>query len=213
MTDDGPLQVAVRVSALCLAPDGRLSGRLLASDAVRGALLLDLALCGRLTSTDESIVVDPSPTGFGPADRLLAAVSAEPERSLDGWLAERRIGLHDVAAANVVSGRWGCRPGFLGLRPRYTDLHRHQTDRDLARRAAEWPTDATAADACVTVVAGAAGLLDQGRGLGEPPPPLVLTSAGPVAWLCTAVSDHLEAAGSRYRAEAGTMRDGLYVPF
>jgi hypothetical protein len=28
--------VAVRVSALCLDPDGRLSGRLLASDAVRG---------------------------------------------------------------------------------------------------------------------------------------------------------------------------------
>jgi hypothetical protein len=36
--------VAVRVSALCLTPNGRLSGSLLASDAVRGALLLDVGL-------------------------------------------------------------------------------------------------------------------------------------------------------------------------
>ena len=201
----------MRVSALCLAPNGRLSERLLASDAVRGALLLDLALSGRLTCTDESIVVDPSPSGFGPADRLLAAITAEPERSLDGWLAERRIGLREVAAANVVSGRWQRRPGLLG--PRYTDLHRHQTERDRARSASDWPTDATAADACVTVVAGAAGLLDHGRGLGQPLSPLVLVTTGPVAWLCTAVTDHLERAGQRYRAEAGAMRDGIYVPF
>jgi hypothetical protein len=205
--------VAVRVSALCLTPNGRLSGRLLASDAVRGALLLDLALVGRLTSTDESVVVDETPTGFEPTDRLLAAISAEPERSLDGWLAERRIGLRDVAESNVASGRWERRPGLLGLRPRYTDLHRDQTDRDLARSASRWPADATAADACVTAVAGATGLLDPGFGLAEPASPLVLASAGPVAWLCTAVIDHLEAAGRRYLSEAGALGAGPVGPF
>jgi hypothetical protein len=208
--DDG---VAVRVSALCLTPNGRLSGRLVASDAVRGALLLDLALCGRLTCTDESLVVYQIPTGFAPTDRLLASISAEPERSLDGWLAERRIGLRDVVEANVASGRWERRPGFLGLRPRCTDLHRDQADRDLARSASRWPADATAADAGVTAVAGATGLLDPEFGLAEPTSPLVLASAGSVAWLCTAVVDHLEAAARRYRAEAGALSAGPVGPF
>ena len=205
--------VAVRVSALCLAPDGHLSGLLLASDAVRGALLLDLALSGRLTSTEESIVIDPSPTGFDPADRLLAAITAESERSLDGWLSERRIGLRDVAEANSATGRWERRPGLLGLRPRYTDLQRDQTFRDLARGSSDWPGDATAADACVTATAGASGLLDPDHGLAEPPAAHVLASAGPVAWLCTAVTEYLEAAGRRYRAEAGSLSGGAIGPF
>ena len=36
-------EVAPRVSALCLGTNGRLTDRLLASDAVRAALLVDLA--------------------------------------------------------------------------------------------------------------------------------------------------------------------------
>jgi hypothetical protein len=204
--------VAVRISALCLTPNGRLSGRLLASDAVRGALLLDLALSGRLTSTDDSIVVDPTPTGFDPADRLLAAITAEPERSLDGWLSERRIGLRDVAEANVAAGRWQRRPGLLVLRRRYLDLRADQTGRDQARDPSDWPADATAADGCVTAVAGASGLLARHL-VAEAPSPAVLASAGPVAWLCTAVTDHLETAGRRYLAEKGALGDGPVGPF
>src|SRR5688572_21663078 len=67
--------IAVRVSALCLDPRGRLVDNLLADTAVRGGLLLDLALAGRLESEEESIVVDGTPTGFAPADRLLAAIA------------------------------------------------------------------------------------------------------------------------------------------
>ena len=36
----------------------------------------------------------------------------------------------------------------------------------------------------------------------KPTSPLVLASTGPVAWLCSAVTDHLEAAGRRYLSEA-----------
>jgi hypothetical protein len=195
----------VRVSALCLEQDGRLPDRLLASDAVRAGLLLDLVLAGRMTSTEDSIVVDPTPTGFAPLDRLLAAIDAEPERSLDGWLQERRIGLRDVVAANVASGRWERRPGLLGLRARYTDLHREQTVRDRARNASGWPPNASPEDACVTVVAGAGGLLDPEFGLPEDPPPALLAATGPAAWLSPTVVEHLRQAHARYRDQAGAL--------
>ena len=67
--------VAVRTSALCLSADGSLGTFSLWDDAARGALLLDLALAGRLESLEDSIVVDAEPTGFPPADALLAAGS------------------------------------------------------------------------------------------------------------------------------------------
>ena len=200
--------VAVRVSALCLQSKGRLSDRRLASDAVRAGLVLDLALAGRLTSTDESIVIDQTPTGFLPADRLLTAVAAESERSLDEWLGEPRIGLRDVADANVASGRWELRRGLLGLRPRYVDRHHEQTARDLARSESAWPADASPDDACVTVVAGASGLLDRDFGLGHPPSAAEFAASGDVAWLCTAVAEHLQRAADRYRTEAAALSGG-----
>lgn len=197
--------VAVRVSALCLEAGGRLTDRLLASDAVRAGLLLDLALAGRMTSTEESIVVDPTPTGFVPADRLLAAIDAEPERSLEGWLDERRIGLREVVQANVASGRWERRPGLLGLRARYADRHREQTVRDRARSADDWPADASPEDACVTVVAGASGLLDPEFDLLVDPPPALLAATGAAGWLCPTVAEHLVRAHHRYRDQASAL--------
>lgn len=200
--------VAVRISAMCLAPNGRLVDRLLASDAVRGALLVDLALTSRMTSAEDSIVVDGTPTGFPPADRLLAAIIAEAERPLDGWLDERRIGLRDVAEANLASGRWELRPGLLGLRPRYTDRHIEQTERDLSRTASDWPVDATQEDACVTVIAEVSGLLDRELGVGQLPSPAVLASTGGADWLCPTVLEYLQAAAQRYRMEAGALSGG-----
>jgi hypothetical protein len=205
--------VAVRVCALCLQPDGRLPVRLLSSDAVRAALLVDLALAGRMTAAEDSIVVDATPTGYAPADRLLAAIDAEPERSLDGWLAERRIGLRDVVAANVASGRWERRPGLLGLRSRYIDRHREQTARDLARSPSDRSADASPEDACVTVVAAASGLLDPSFDLPAEPPPDLIAATGPAAWLCPTVVEHLRRAHARYRDEAGALGGGVVGPF
>jgi Golgi phosphoprotein 3 (GPP34) len=205
--------VAVRVSALSLEAGGRVPDRLLTSDAVRAALLLDLVLAGRMTSTEDSIVMDSTPTGFAPADRLLAAIEAEPERSLDGWLEERRLGLRDVVAANVASGRWERRAGLLGLRARYTDRHAGQTVRDRARSMSDWPADASPDDACVTVVAGASGLLDAELDLPADPPPDLIAATGPAAWLCPTAVDHLRRAHARYRDQASALGGGVVGPF
>jgi hypothetical protein len=203
--------VAVRVAALCLDAGGRLAARTICGDAVRGGLLLDLALAQRVESTAESIVVDPTPTGFGPADRLLAAIAVEPERSLDGWLGERRLKLRDVADGAAASGRWELRPGPFGLGRRYTDLRRDETERDLRRQASAPEPDWSPADACVTAVAAAGGLLDREAWHPERPGGEVVAATGPVAWLCTAVVDHLLLAFERYTRQAGAL--GQVGPF
>jgi hypothetical protein len=208
---DPTCQVAIRVASLCLGADGRLSPLLLCDTAVRGALLLDLALSGRVESAEDSIVVDATPTGFAPADGLLAAIAVEPERSLDGWLDEKRIRLRDVAAACVASGRWLARPGPLGFRRRFTDLHRAQTLRDRARRPeddAESPSDA-----CVAAVAAAAGLQDLEQWSPGARPENLIRATGLVAWLADAVVDHLVLTGARYRAQASALGAGTVGPF
>ena len=202
--------VAVRVAALALDAHGRLSDKLLSGTAVRGGLLLDLALAGRVESADDSVVIDPTPTGFGPADRLLAAIGVEPERSLDGWLDEARIGLRDVAEANVLSGRWQLQRGAWGLGRRYSDLRPDRTDRD--RALAPWDADPYWApeDACVAAVACAGDLLELEHGR---PPHALIAATGSVAWLCGAVVDHLLVAGDRYRAQAAALGGGVVGPF
>jgi hypothetical protein len=202
--------VAARTASLCLGRDGRLSQMLLSGTAVRGGLLLDLALAGRVESEDDSVTVDPQPTGFAPADRLLAAIAVEPERSLDAWMDEKRIGLRDIAAAAVASGRWARRPGSFGFGSRYTDLHREDTDSDLGRPDVDVPLSSPA-DACVGAVAAAAGLrAPDVWGAGRRPDEL-LAATGPVAWLADAVVDHILATGARYRLQGSAL--GAAGPF
>ncbi|MET0763963.1 MAG: GPP34 family phosphoprotein [Blastococcus sp.] len=208
---DLPGGVAVRVSTLCLDSRGRLADRLLCGTAVRAGLLLDLALGGRLESEDDSIVVDGTPTGFSPADRLLAAIAVEPERSLDEWLDETRLGLRDVAEANVVSGRWRLRRGPLGFGRRYLDRSPERTALDLRRpvETTQWSPE----DACVAAIACASGLGERDTALAEAPPAAVIAAAGRVSWLCTAVVEHLLLTGQRYRSEAGALGAGPVGPF
>jgi hypothetical protein len=205
--------VAVRVSALCLDSRGRPADRLLCGTAVRAGLLLDLALAGRLESEDDSIVVDGTPTGFSPADRLLAAIAVEPERSLDEWLDETRLGLRHVAEANVASGRWQLRRGPFGFGPRYTDRYPERTALDLRRPSDVPAPERTPEEACVTAIACASGLLERDTALAAPPPAAVTAAAGGVAWLCSAVVEHLLLAGHRYRSEAGALGAGPAGPF
>jgi hypothetical protein len=197
--------IAVRVSALCLTEAGRVADWAICGPAVRGGLLLDLALTGRVEQTEDSVVVDETPTGFPPADRLLAAIAVEPERSLDDWLDERRIGLRDLVDANIASGRW--LRHRLRFRPDiYADRAVERTQRDLTRDPTGPPDGWTPADACVTTIAAAAGLL--GGRLGSPVEPGsgLLAAAGPAAWLAEAVADHLGRAARRYRMQAAGFR-------
>lgn len=194
--------VAVRVVALCLGTFGKLSDRLVCGPAARGGLLLDLALVGRVEQADDSIVVDPTPTGFEPADGLLAAIGVEPERSLDGWLDEQRLGLRDVADAAVASGRWTSRRAVVGFGRRYIDGAFDQTSADLRRDPAGPPLGWTPADAAVTAIAATAGLLDRDLGYAMEVAPEVVAATDNAAWLCTAVIEHLQALRERWAAEA-----------
>jgi hypothetical protein len=191
--------VAVRIAALCLDDGGRLSDRLVCGPAIRSGLLLDLALTGRVEQTEDSIVVDPEPLGFAPADRLLAAIVVEPERSLDGWLDERRLGPREVADAAVAAGRWDERRVF-GLARRYVDGVPARTEEDRRRDPTGDPAGWTPADACVCAVAAAARLLDPGSE--STPSPAVLAATGDAEWLCTAVVEHLQVLSARWATEA-----------
>lgn len=194
--------VAVRLSALCLDPAGRLGDYALWQTAVRGAVLVDLALAGRLTQTDESITIDETPTGFTPADNLLRAITVEYERSLDWWIDHGPVRLRDVAAANVASGRWAV-SGPL-FRRRYIDLRPEATQRDHARGTRYpdvSPTDGTwspetAAVGAIACAAGAPGDLP------VPPPEELVARTGAARWLCQAVIEHLAEAHARNQQAA-----------
>ena len=213
--------VAVRVAALCLDADGRPSGRRLIETALRGGLLLDLALAGRVESTEDSIVVDHTPTGFFPADRLLAAIAVEPERSLDGWLDERRIGFRDVADAAVHAGRW--RVTRRPFRPgrRYLDLAPEQTARDAEPNLTA-PNDLSPVDAAVAAVALGAELIrppsafptdKQDQSFVGGVPGFLLARVAGARWMAEAVVEHLAEAAARDEWTASVLRTGGTGPF
>lgn len=194
----------MRLSSLCLDEAGRLRNFVLWDVAARGALLIDLARAGRLTQDEESIAVDGSATGFGPADRLLAAIEVEPEQSLDWWQDHGGVGMRDLAASNVASGRWLVRPRLLGRR--FEDISAvTAADRAAGRRPA---VDMSPDTAAVLVLATACGALRR-------PEPVVdaeLASTGPLRWICETVTTHLDRAHRRNLGAAGAADGGL-VPY
>jgi hypothetical protein len=198
--------VAVRLSSLCLDPKGRLRDFALWDVAARGALLVDLARTGRLAQDEESVSVDGTPTGFGPADRLLAAIAVEPEQSLDWWLDHGGVRLADVADENVTSGRWLAHRRLFGRR--FTDPSPIAADdRGLDPRRlpdGEWSPDTAA----VLVLALACGARHRPRPVTEPE----LAATGPLRWICEAVTTHLDLTHRRNLLQAGAA-DGGVVPY
>ena len=191
--------VAVRFSSLCLEPDGRLRDFAIWDTGVRGALLVDLALAGRLTQTEDSITVDGQPTGFSPADRLLAAIAVEPERDLDWWLDHGGVGMPDLAEANVAAGRWTVRRRLLGRRYAETDPGAAARDRALHPRSPQ--PDWSPETAAVMAIALATGAVEPPP---DPPDEALLALTGPVRWICEAVVDHLTWAHARNRTLRAT---------
>jgi hypothetical protein len=208
VTDEVVDRVAVRVAALCLDERSKLRDWVICGPAVRAGLLLDLALSGRIEQTDDSVVIDPTPIGFAPADLLLAAVEVEPERSLDGWLEERRIGLRHVVDAAVRAGRWQEWRGPLGFGRRYVDLAEERTAVDRHRLPADEPTGWSPQDAGVTAIGAVAGLLVP-LGSPERPSPAVVSATREAAWLCEAVVDHLEVLRIRYASQTAGLGSPL----
>jgi hypothetical protein len=202
--------VAVRLSAFCLTGAGKLRRYDIWDVAVRAALLVDLALSGRVTQEEDSVVVDPTPTGFAPADALLAPIAVEPERALDWWMDRGAVDLGDLVRDNVDSGRW--RRFWTPLGRRYA-VEVGSPSADAAELAETPETPETAgrdpATAAVAVIGDTSGITDMRPG--EPADGL-LEHTGGVRWLCEAVVDHLQVAHRRNLRQAGAA-DGTGSPY
>jgi hypothetical protein len=193
--------IAVRLAALCLDDRGRLRNFALWDDAARGALLVDLARDGRIGHDEDSVTVDGSPTGFAPADRLLAAIEVEPEYSLDWWMAHGGVGMRDLAEACVSSGRWVVRRRLPGRR--FEDVSPEgAADRATGpRRPAPGWSPETAAVMLLGLACGAFGRP-------EPILPEELGPTGELRWICEAVTSHLDTAQRRNLRAAGAADGG-----
>ena len=200
--------MAARVAALCLDASGHLPDSDYAAMAARGGLLVDLALAGRLTQTEDSVDLDPTATGWPPADQALTELTLLDGRSLDWWIEHSRVQVADLAAALVADGTWAQLPARpLHRKPRYQVREPDTVSLDHAL-VAHPHLVATAADAAVVAIAVAAGLA-QGR-----PAPLAgehpLTSSGPAAWVCQLVTDFISRARIDGSAVSTASRTALW---
>src|SRR3712207_3424348 len=172
----------MRLAALAL-DRGRLTDDLVTALAVRGTLLVDLALRGRVRETEDAIEFDDPPTGFAPADRLLGQGAG----SLIDLLRRGPVDQDDLAAEHLRRGSWTTRRRLLGTR--YVD---HRSDRTTADEQAleellreTW----TPEDAALAAIGSALGLLatPQERAGEE-----LLSHTGPVRWLVDVVVEEVD---------------------
>lgn len=194
-----------RIAALGLDSAGHLPDNVYLSMAVRGGVLVDVALARRLAQTEDSIELDATPLGRPIPDRALAELDVLDGRSLDWWLEHSHLDLADVAAELVAGGSWArLRPSGLRLRPRFED-HGSSRERDLALiGGAEIPAEA--ADAAVVAVATAVHL-------GGPPRVTladVLPWTEPVRWVVELVTDFLDEARARGIAVSSASQAALW---
>ncbi|MGY1623573.1 hypothetical protein ACI789_15355 [Geodermatophilus sp. SYSU D00965] len=198
--DDWDESVSMRLA--CLALDrGRLTDDLVTALAVRGTLLVDLALRGRVRETEDAVEFDDGPTGFPPADRLLA----DGAPSLTELLRRGPVDQEDLAAEHLRRGSWTLRRRWPGTR--YTDTRADRTTAD--ERAEEAPPDRgwTPENAALAAVAGTLGLLSTPRAL---PTEELLQHTGPVRWLVDLVVEEVDRAitRGRFMGRAVTWVDG-----
>lgn len=94
--------IAYRLALLVADKRGRLrNGAVLWDQAVRLALLIDLAQRDRIRIHEQSTDLDTTPTNFPAADALIAYVQDHPEGSIMNMFQSAPIGLADVAVAQT----------------------------------------------------------------------------------------------------------------
>jgi hypothetical protein len=200
-------RVAARVTALCLDASGHLPDSDYAAMAARGGLLVDLALAGRLTQTDDSVDLDLAPTGWPPTDQALTELTLLDGRSLDWWIEHGRVQLVDVAATLVADGTWTQLPARpLHRKPRYAVREPVILERDHAL-VAQPHLVAGDADAAVVAIAVAAGLV---KGAGPIAGDELPTRTGSADWVCQLTTDFISRARIDGSAVSTASRTALW---
>ena len=173
---------------------GRLRYTGVLAQAVRGALLIDLAAAGRLWGSVPEPQLDPSPTGLAVADELTAAVSEHPDRTLERLLRRGTPHLHDMIAELLADGCWTVeRHGLSAGTARYVDADPARfraLDQRLDAIAvgdAEPDSDRDAAMACLAVSTGSTPATAKDR-LEE-----LIGRCGSLTWIVRFVIEYLEA--------------------
>jgi hypothetical protein len=193
--DDWDDSVSMRLAALAL-DRGRLTDDLVTALAVRGTLLVDLALRGRVRETEDAVEFDDPPTGFSPADRLLADGAA----SLTDLLRHGPVDQEDLAAEHLRRGSWTIRRRLLGTR--YVDHHADRTASDERALGETLPRTWTPQDAALAAVGSTLGLLATPR---ERAGEELLARTEPVRWLVDLVVEEVDRAITRGQAMRGAV--------
>lgn len=199
--------VATRLLRLSLRPDGRLVKSPLLAATARAALLADLAGHGALTSGPTGLELDTTPTGFEPADRLLAGVAAQPDQTLEWWVRRGPDSIRDLVADLLGAGLWIREEG----RSRFWDTEPARVRADAARlRAvldgAAVDTPSTAVLAALLGVTGTDALPG-----GQYPTDSNLAACGPARWLMGDLVDYLLARRRLLAAAADDARISLFM--
>lgn len=201
------LHVATRLLRLSLRPDGRLAKSPLLAATVRAALLADLAEHGALTGGATGLELDTTPTGFEPADRLLAGVAAQPDQTLEWWVRRGPNSIRDVVAELLGAGLWIREDG----RSRFWDTEPAGVRADAARLRSvlEGAVADTPSTAVLAVLLGVTGT-DALAG-GQHPTDANLAACGSARWLMGDLVDYLLARRRLLAAAADDARVSLFM--
>ena len=180
------LRIALHADSGTLQHQGALA------EAMRGALLIDLARVGRLTENGPGAQVDTTATGFGLADELIAAVEAHPTRNMRTWMQRGVPHLHEFIAELLADGFWTVHRRDLVF-TRYVDSNATHYEKLLDTIATIIRGHATPADprqAALAALATITSLIDPGPTLHQPDPKLIAW-CGDLAWITQQVTDFL----------------------
>jgi hypothetical protein len=202
---------ATRLVRLCLHPDGTLPRSPLLASTARAALLADLALHEALTSTADGLGLDTTPTGFIPADNLLAAVAAEPDKSMEWWLRRGTDAVRDIVADLLATGVWTRRLTGVSRRYRDTDPAGVKTDAVGVHDILDGATADRPSTAVLAALVGVVGTDEQPGG--QHSTDSELAACGAASWLMSDLIDYLLARRKLLNAAAADARIALSANF
>lgn len=203
--------VATRLVRLCLRQDGTLPRSPLLASTARAALLADLALHDALASSASGLDLDTTATGFMPADNLLAAVAAQPDKSMEWWLRRGTDAVRDTAAELVATRVWTRQLTGFGRRYRDTDPAGVRSDARWVQQVLDGASADAPGTAVVASLVGVLGTHDHPGG--QYPSESLLDACGTAGWLMGDLIVYLLARRRMLEAAAAEARIALSANF